>query len=144
MASLKSKRESAPRNSFRASSAQRRVATDPVNPVRLRPLSLGASVITTNNIEESQDQQRRVIKQGAECDLDLFKGRMLYLKQDAIDIASIIPEEPQIEVNVIYFCQLGFNIPIPFDNIGRVTYTGSGGTWEQVFKDERMRELDEN
>jgi DNA mismatch repair protein MSH5 len=73
------------------------------------------------------------------------------LKRVAIDVASTIPANLQIEVNVIYFPQLGFNIAIPFDGTGRAAYTGSDGTWEQVFttenrvyfKDERMRELDE-
>lgn len=88
-------------------------------------------------------------------DLDLLKDRYNgldgLLKQVAIDVASTIPANLQIEVNVIYFPQLGFNIAIPFDNTGRAAYTGSGGTWEQFFttenrayfKDERMRELDE-
>jgi DNA mismatch repair protein MSH5 len=88
-------------------------------------------------------------------DLDLLKDRYNgldgLLKQVAVDVASTIPADLQIEVNVIYFPQLGFNIAIPFDGTGRAAYTGSGGTWEQVFttenrayfKDERMRELDE-
>lgn len=88
-------------------------------------------------------------------DLDLLKDRYNglngLLKQVAIDVASTIPASLQIEVNVIYFPQLGFNIAIPFDDTGRAAYTGSCGTWEQVFttenrayfKDERMRELDE-
>nr|ABH09702.1 MSH5-like protein [Talaromyces marneffei] len=107
------------------------------------------------DIEDSQEQQRTVIKQGVDRDLDLLKTRYNgldgLLKQVAIDVASTIPANLQIEVNVIYFPQLGFNIAIPFDTTGRAAYTGSGGTWEQVFttenrayfKDERMRELDE-
>ncbi|KUL91366.1 hypothetical protein ZTR_01674 [Talaromyces verruculosus] len=107
------------------------------------------------DIEDSQEQQRTVIKQGVDRDLDLLKDRYSgldgLLKQVAIDVASTIPENLQIEVNVIYFPQLGFNIAIPFDDTGRAAYTGSGGTWEQLFttenrayfKDERMRELDE-
>jgi len=47
MASLKRKRDPGPRNSFRASSAQRRFATDPVNPIRLRPINHGAFDVTT-------------------------------------------------------------------------------------------------
>lgn len=52
---------------------------------------------------------------------------------------------------MIYFPQLGFNIAIPFDQMGHAAYTGDNGSWEQVFttenrayfKDKRMRELDE-
>jgi DNA mismatch repair protein MSH5 len=88
-------------------------------------------------------------------DLDLLKDRYNgldgLLKQVAIDVASIIPANLQIEVNAIYFPQLGFNIAIPFDDTGRAAYIGNDGTWELVFttenrayfKDERMRELDE-
>lgn len=47
MASLKRKRDLGPRNSFRASSAQRRFATDPVNPIRLRPISPDTFNVTT-------------------------------------------------------------------------------------------------
>lgn len=107
------------------------------------------------DIDDSQEQQRTIIKHGVDRDLDLLKDRYNgldgLLKQVAIDVASIIPANLQIEVNVIYFPQLGFNIAIPFDNTGRAAYMGSGGTWEQIFttenrayfKDERMRQLDE-
>jgi DNA mismatch repair protein MSH5 len=88
-------------------------------------------------------------------ELDLLKNRYNgldgLLKQVAIDVASTIPAELQIEVNVIYFPQLGFNIAIPYNQRGQAAYTGGNGYWEQVFttenrvyfKDERMRELDE-
>ncbi|KAL3711741.1 hypothetical protein TMatcc_000433 [Talaromyces marneffei ATCC 18224] len=117
--------------------------------------AVGRLIYQTIDIEDSQEQQRTVIKQGVDRDLDLLKTRYNgldgLLKQVAIDVASTIPANLQIEVNVIYFPQLGFNIAIPFDTTGRAAYTGSGGTWEQVFttenrayfKDERMRELDE-
>lgn len=47
MASLKRKRDLGSRNSFRASSAQRRFATDPVNTILLRPISPDAFNGTT-------------------------------------------------------------------------------------------------
>lgn len=89
-------------------------------------------------------------------ELDLLKDRYNgldgLLKQVAMDVASTIPESLQIEVNVIYFPQIGFSIAIPFDSAGKPAYCGNEETWEQVFttenrtyfKDERMRELDEN
>lgn len=58
MASLKRKRDTGPRNSFRASSAQRRFATDPVNPIRLRPISPDVFNVTTG-LEHVQTGGRR-------------------------------------------------------------------------------------
>lgn len=58
MASLKRKRDPGPRNSFRASSAQRRFATDSVNPILLRPISLDAFNVTTG-LEHVQTGGRR-------------------------------------------------------------------------------------
>lgn len=60
MASSKRKRDIGPRHSFRASSALRRFATDPVNPIRLRPISPDASNITTRLEYVSTDRQRGV------------------------------------------------------------------------------------
>lgn len=82
---------------------------------------------------------------------DRYNGLDSLLKTVAIDIAKTIPEELEIDVNVIYFPQLGFNIAIPFDRTGRAAYDGGDETWEQVsttenrvyFKDSRMREMDE-
>jgi DNA mismatch repair protein MSH5 len=48
MASQKRKRDLGPRHSFRASSAQRRFATDPINPIRLQPHSPGPFNITAS------------------------------------------------------------------------------------------------
>ncbi|OKL60144.1 hypothetical protein UA08_04558 [Talaromyces atroroseus] len=117
--------------------------------------SVGRIIYQTVDIEDSQEQQRTIIKQGVDRELDLLKDRYNgldgLLKQVAVDVASTIPEELQIEVNVIYFPQLGFNIAIPYDQRGQAAYTGRNESWEQVFttenrayfKDERMREMDE-
>ncbi|KAL1885536.1 hypothetical protein Plec18167_001030 [Paecilomyces lecythidis] len=61
-----------------------------------------------------------------------------------------IPKELDIDVNVIYFPQLGFNIAIPLTESGIAAYTGDEEEWEQMFltenrayfKDLRMREMD--
>jgi DNA mismatch repair protein MSH5 len=88
-------------------------------------------------------------------ELDLMKDRYngldSLLKQVAIDIATTIPAELDIDVNVIYFPQLGFNIAIPFDSRGNAAYDGGDEAWEQMFttenrvyfKDFRMREMDD-
>lgn len=95
-----------------------------------------------------------MVKQGLDRDLDRMKdqydGLNSLLKHVAIDIAMTIPKELDIDVNVIYFPQLGFNIALPLNERGEAAYSGSSGDWELVFvtesrayfKDFRMRELD--
>ena len=96
-----------------------------------------------------------MVKQGLDRGLDRMKDRYdgldSLLKHVAIDIALTIPEETGIDVNVIYFPQLGFNIAIPLNNQGQAAYSGSKEEhWELVFitetrayfKDFRMKELD--
>lgn len=73
------------------------------------------------------------------------------LDKVAVDIARTIPEEVGIDINVIYFPQLGYSIAIPLDESGMVAYDGGDEAWEQVFttenrayfKDFRMKEMDE-
>lgn len=82
---------------------------------------------------------------------DRYDGLNSLLKNVAIDIASTIPEQLDIDVNVIYFPQLGFNIAIPLNEQDQAAYSGSNGDWELVFltesrayfKDFRMRQLDD-
>ncbi|CEO58793.1 hypothetical protein PMG11_03495 [Penicillium brasilianum] len=107
------------------------------------------------DIDNSDDQGRTVVKQGLDRELDRMKDRYdglnSLLKNVAIDIATTIPEQLDIDMNVIYFPQLGFNIAIPLNDRGQAAYSGSGEDWELVFttetrayfKDFRMRELDD-
>lgn len=82
---------------------------------------------------------------------DNYDGLDSLLRQVAIDIATTIPETLDIDVNVIYFPQLGFNIAIPLNSAGEAAFNGSGEEWELIFvtenrayfKDFRMREMDE-
>lgn len=95
------------------------------------------------------------MKQGIDRDLDRIKDRYdglnSLLKHVALDIAATIPETLDVDVNVIYFPQLGFNIAIPLNDDGTASYTGSDNEWELMFvtenrayfKDFRMREMDE-
>lgn len=97
-----------------------------------------------------------MVKPGLDRDLDRMKdsydGLNSLLKQVAIEIATTIPEHFDIDVNVIYFPQLGFNIAIPLNDRGEAAFNGSEEEWELIFvtenrayfKDFRMRQLDEN
>lgn len=82
---------------------------------------------------------------------DRYDGLDSLLKRVAVDIAMTIPEKTGIDVNVIYFPQLGFNVAIPLNDKGEPVYSGSDEEfWELVFitetrayfKDFRMKELD--
>lgn len=96
-----------------------------------------------------------MVKQGIDRDLDKIKDRYdglnSLLKHVALDIAATIPATLDVDVNVIYFPQLGFNIAIPLDDHGAAAYTGADDEWELMFitenrgyfKDFRMREMDE-
>jgi DNA mismatch repair protein MSH5 len=107
------------------------------------------------DIDSSEEQGRTVVKQGLDRELDRMKDRYdglnSLLKHVAIDIATTIPERLDIDVNVIYFPQLGFNIAIPLNDRGHAAYSGSSEDWELVFitetrayfKDFRMKELDD-
>jgi DNA mismatch repair protein MSH5 len=107
------------------------------------------------DIDGSEEQGRTVVKPGLDRELDKMKdnydGLSNLLKQVAIEIAATIPESLDIDVNVIYFPQLGFNIAIPLNDRGEAAYDGTREGWEPVFitenrayfKDFRMREMDE-
>lgn len=82
---------------------------------------------------------------------DTYDGLNSLLKQVALEIATTVPEDFDIDVNVIYFPQLGFNIAIPLNDRGEAAFNGSDEDWELIFvtenrayfKDFRMREMDE-
>ncbi|KAL4905989.1 hypothetical protein BDW74DRAFT_184936 [Aspergillus multicolor] len=107
------------------------------------------------DIDSSDEQGRAIVKSGLDRDLDKMKdsydGLNSLLKQVAIEIATTIPASFDIDVNVIYFPQLGFNIAIPLTNAGEAAYNGADEGWELIFitenrayfKDFRMREMDE-
>jgi DNA mismatch repair protein MSH5 len=107
------------------------------------------------DIDSSEEQSRTVVKQGLDRNLDRMKDRYdglsSLLKHVAMDVASTIPQNLDIDINVIYFPQLGFNIAIPLNDRGEATYNGSSEDWvlmfitenRAYFKDFRMREMDE-
>ncbi|PLB43783.1 DNA mismatch repair protein Msh5 [Aspergillus steynii IBT 23096] len=107
------------------------------------------------DIDSSEEQGRTVVKPGLDRELDKMKdtydGLSSLLKKVAIEIAKTIPESLEIDVNVIYFPQLGFNIAIPLTERGEAAYAGPVDDWELIFvtenrayfKDFRMREMDQ-
>ncbi|KAL4790251.1 DNA mismatch repair protein Msh5 [Aspergillus venezuelensis] len=117
--------------------------------------ALEAAQLYQVDIDSSDEQGRAVVKSGLDRELDRMKdsydGLNSLLKQVAVEIATTIPASFDIDVNVIYFPQLGFNIAIPLTNAGDAAYDGSDDGWELIFvtenrayfKDFRMREMDE-
>ncbi|KAH2231556.1 hypothetical protein KXV37_001062 [Aspergillus fumigatus] len=115
-----------------------------------------ASQLYRVDIDRSEDQGRTVVKPGLDRELDRMKdtydGLNDLLKEVATEIAATIPESLDIDVNVIYFPQLGFNIAVPLNDMGEAAYSGTADDWELIFvtenrayfKDFRMREMDQS
>ncbi|KAL8755038.1 MAG: hypothetical protein Q9184_004921 [Pyrenodesmia sp. 2 TL-2023] len=99
------------------------------------------------------------VKPGVDENLDQMKhtydGLEDLLKKTSESIAETIPREFGLDLNVIFFPQIGFLISMPIDSqTGLPNYqgedTGNGG-WQRIFstvlrvyfKDYRMRELDQ-
>ncbi|KAJ8196696.1 hypothetical protein LV164_001058 [Aspergillus fumigatus] len=111
---------------------------------------------TQVDIDRSEDQGRTVVKPGLDRELDRMKdtydGLNDLLKEVATKIAATIPESLDIDVNVIYLPQLGFNIALPLNDMGEAAYSGTADDWELIFvtenrayfKDFRMREMDQS
>ncbi|KAJ5634012.1 DNA mismatch repair protein MutS core [Penicillium herquei] len=118
-------------------------------------LRLGQMIQEIVDIDGSDEQGRAVVKQGLDRDLDRMKdcydGLGSLLKHVALEITANIPRDVQVDLNIIYFPQLGFNIAIGLNDKGEPGYSGTREDWELVFitetrayfKDFRMRELDE-
>ena len=102
---------------------------------------------------------RTVIKSGVDDELDAMKrtydGLDDLLNRTSQDIAATIPVVYSLDLNVIFFPQIGFLISIPLNpDTGRGDYEGgeredqrwtrifSTGNWV-FYKDSRMKELDD-
>lgn len=103
-------------------------------------------------------QHRTVVKPGVDAALDAMKqtydGIEDLLNKTSQSIAETVPVQYSLDLNVIFFPQIGFLISMPIDpELGRGNYEGpeDGGGWDRIFstrsrvyyKDYRMRELDE-
>ena len=102
---------------------------------------------------------RTVVKPGVDEELDAMKqtynGIEDLLNRTSQAIAATVPQQYSLDLNVIFFPQIGFLISMPIDlESGRGNYEGDDRDeqrWERIFstgsrvyyKDFRMRELDE-
>ena len=107
----------------------------------------------------SAEMHRTVVNPGINEELDAMKrtydGIEDLLNRTSRKIAAAIPAVYSLNLNVIFFPQIGFLISIPMNpDTGRGDYEGSdleGQRWDRIFstatrvyfKDFRMRELDE-
>ena len=96
---------------------------------------------------------------GVDNELDemkrIYDGIEDLLNRTSQEVANSIPTEYVLDLNVIFFPQIGFLIVMPFDLVsGRAEYEGGEGgnaRWERIFstasrvyyKDYRMKELDD-
>lgn len=102
---------------------------------------------------------RTVVNAGVDAELDTMK-RTYDAIEDLLNktsqtIAADVPPEYSLDLNVIFFPQIGFLISMPINpHTGRVNYEGGAvedRQWDRIFstgsrvyyKDFRMRELDE-
>lgn len=102
---------------------------------------------------------RTVVNLGIDDELDVMKqtydGIEDLLSQTSKNIAATIPAQYSLDLNVIFFPQIGFLISMPLDsNTGRGNYEGgvtNEDHWDRIFstgsrvyyKDFRMRDLDD-
>ena len=102
---------------------------------------------------------RTVVNVGIDDELDEMKRRYDgiedLLNKTSQEIAAGIPTQYSLDLNVIFFPQIGFLISMPFDQIsGRAEYEGGESVeekWERIFstaarvyyKDYHMHQLDE-
>ena len=115
--------------------------------------NLGRNITEIIDFHESAELHRTVVLPGVNDDLDemkrVYAGIEDLLNQTSQDIAKHIPPSFGLDMNVLFFPQIGFLISMPIDN----TYQGGAGNeglWERIFstegriyyKDFRMHELD--
>lgn len=120
---------------------------------------LGQHISDTIDFNGSTDQQRLVVNNGIDPDLDNLKrtydGMDDMLSHVAKAAADEIPAAFGVSLNVIYFPQLGYLIVVPLNSItGQPVYYGEelgDDRWEWIFsteerayfKDRKMKELDD-
>ena len=102
---------------------------------------------------------RTVVNAGVDAELDsmkrMYDGIEDLLNKTSQTIAADVPPEYSLDLNVIFFPQIGFLISMPVNpHTGTSNYEGEAGgdrQWDRIFstgsrvyyKDFRMRELDE-
>ena len=115
---------------------------------------IGKMVHDVVDLDASIDQHRTIIKRGVNEQLDqtknIYDGMDSLLSNAALDIAQSIPLELEVDLNVIYFPQLGFHITVPLNDLGAPLYDGGPQKWSRqfttkervYFKDAKMHEMD--
>jgi DNA mismatch repair protein MSH5 len=117
---------------------------------------IGKAVHEVVDLESSIEQHRTVVKRGVNERLDeikdIYDGMDGMLSKAAVAITRTLPTGFQPNLNVIYIPQLGYHITVPINtDTGQPVYDGGDTAWERMFttqnqayfKDNRMRELDE-
>ncbi|KAF6234396.1 hypothetical protein HO173_007429 [Letharia columbiana] len=120
---------------------------------------IGRNVSGIVDFVASADMHRTVVKSGVSAELDNMKrtydGIEDLLNLTSQEIAATIPAIFSLDLNVIFFPQIGFLISIPLNpDTGRGDWEGGeiqDQHWDRIFstatrvyyKDFRMRELDE-
>ena len=118
--------------------------------------AVGKMIHDVVDLESSIEQHRTVVKYGVSDELDnvrrVYDGMDDLLSRTASAIVRTLPPDLKINLNVIYFPQLGFHITVPIDpDTGQAVYNGDEDSWEKMFttqnqvylKDSRMQEMDE-
>ena len=120
--------------------------------------NIGTEVSETVDFVTSTTMHRTVVQAGIDMELDRMKqtydGIEDLLNKTSRAIAATVPATFSLDLNVIFFPQIGFLISMPVDgNTGKSEYDGGEGNerWDLIFstsarayyKDFRVRELDE-
>lgn len=120
--------------------------------------NIGTQVSEIVDFTTSAEMHRTVVLAGVDPELDRMKqtydGIEDLLNQTSRAIAATVPATFNLDLNVIFFPQIGFLISMPVNIMtGKAEYEGSDGDgcWNLIFstaarayyKDYRMRELDE-
>ena len=120
--------------------------------------NIGTEVSEIVDFTSSAEMHRTVVHAGVDAELDRMKhtydGIEDLLNKTSRAIAATVPATFSLDLNVIFFPQIGFLISMPVDtNTGEAEYGGGegDGRWDLIFstaarayyKDFRVRELDE-
>ena len=120
--------------------------------------NIGTEISELVDFHSSAEMHRTVVHAGVDAELDRMKqvydGIEDLLNKTSRAIAATVPATFSLDLNVIFFPQIGFLISMPVNaNTGKAEYEGGevDGRWDLIFstaarayyKDFRVRELDE-
>jgi len=119
--------------------------------------NIGRSISQVVDFELSQESRRTVVKVGNDEELDnmkhVYDGLESLLAKVAEHVSSNLPAGVEVEINAIFFPQIGFLLAVDLDpETGRGVWEGSSeDPWEKIFvteqvayyKNNNMTEMDE-